>query len=235
MHEGGANNGRDCMIMHEPKASLHFFMSQSGASCPEGLVPKTLSGLELCGQSGSGCQATVFSTLHVGLGYSRVCGQLRGYQDGAPDAFRAYSENNNLKIDEAYVDGVSITYGSSVTKHIWTYANGISLRHVIRPTTLCPCTDGSTAQVPPYVGNDYYCETGYNNNGYNHSFFPDDPLWDGHQCVGTEAPCCTHPNMPWFIKTLDETATEDIKLRVCNDQGIGDEQTLLQLISIYVY
>ena len=102
----------------------HVNMSQSGASCPEGLVPKTLSGLKLCGQNGFGCQATVFSTL--GFGYSRVCGQLQGYQDGAPD-----SENNNLKIDEVYVDGVSITYGSSVTKHIWTYANGIALRHVI--------------------------------------------------------------------------------------------------------
>ena len=22
MHEGGANNGRDCVIMHEPKASV---------------------------------------------------------------------------------------------------------------------------------------------------------------------------------------------------------------------
>ena len=191
-----------------------------------------LSGLKLCGQNGFGCQATVFSTL--GLGYSRVCGQLRGYQYSTPDAFHAYTDNNNLKIDEPYVDGVSITYGSPVTKHIWTYASGVSLQHIA--TTLCPCTDGSTAQVPPYVGNDYYCETGYNNNGFcRRVFFPNDPLWDGHQCVGTEAPCCTHPNMPWFIKTLDETTTEDIKLRVCNNQGVDDEQTLLQLISMYVY
>ena len=212
----------------------HVNMSQSGASCPEGLVPKTLSGLELCGQSGSGCQGTVFSTL--GLGYSRVCGQLRGYQHSTPDAFRAYNINNNLKIDETYVDGVSITYESSVTKHIWTYANGISLLFDPAPVSVCSCGNGSTVQVPPYVGNDYYCETGYNELGRPpFSFFPDDLLWDGHQCVGTEAPCCTHPNMPWFIKTLDETTTEDIKLRVCNDQGIADEQTLLQLISIYVY
>ena len=211
----------------------HVNMSQSGASCPEGLEQKVLSELRLCGQNSSGCQETVFSTL--GIGYSQVCGQLRGYQDGAPDAFLAYNENNNFTINEAYVDGVSITYGGPATKHIWTYANGLSLQRDEQPTTLCPCTDGSTAQVPPYVGNDYYCETGYNNNGFNHSFFPDDPLWDGHQCVGTEVPCCTNPNMPWFIKTLNETTTEDVKLRVCNDQGVADEQTLLQLISIFVY
>ena len=213
----------------------HVNMSQSGASCPEGLVhvQDALSGLELCGQSGTGCQATVFSTL--GLGYSRVCGQLRGYQNGTTDAFRAYHENNNLKIDEPYVDGVSITYGSSVTKHIWTYANGISVQFGTTILSICSCNNGSTVQVPPYVGNDYYCETGNNNNYYSRNFFPGDPLWDGHQCVGTEAPCCTHPNMPWFIKTLDETTTEDIKLRVCNNDGVADEQTLLQLISIFVY
>ena len=211
----------------------HVNMSQSGASCPEGLEQKSLSGLELCGQSGSGCQGTVFSTL--GLGYSRVCGQLRGYQYGTPDAFGAYSNNNNLKIDEAYVDGASITYGGLATEHIWTYANGVSLQHDIRPASLCPCTNGSTAQVPPYVGNDYYCETGNNNNGRNTTFFPGDPLWDGRQCVGTEAPCCTRSNMPWFIKTLDETTTQDIKLRVCSGLGIADEETLLQLISIFVY
>ena len=136
----------------------HVNMSQSGASCPEGLVQKSLSGLELCGQSGTGCQATVFSTL--GLGYSRVCGQLRGYQHSTPDAFGPYNNDNNVKIDGVYVDGVSITYGSPVTKHIWTYANGASLQFDMSPASLCPCNNGSTAQVPPYVGNDYYCETG---------------------------------------------------------------------------
>ena len=88
---------------------------------------------------------------------------------------------------------------------------------------------------PPYVGRDYYCETGYNAAGHSQTFFPNDPLWDGQQCVGVEAPCCTHPNMPWFTKTLGETTTEDIQLRLCNDHGIGDEETLLQLIDLYVY
>ena len=29
-----------------------------------------------------------------------------------------------------------------------------------------------------------------------------DPLWDGHQCGGSEVPCYAHLNMPWFIKTM---------------------------------
>ena len=65
----------------------HVNMSQSGASCPQGLTQKVKSGLTLCGQNVTGCQGTLFSAL--GHSYSRVCGQLRGYQSGAPDAFTA--------------------------------------------------------------------------------------------------------------------------------------------------
>ena len=84
----------------------------------------------------------------------------------------------------------------------------------------------STAQVPPYVGRDYYCETGNNGDRGQEGLFPNDPLWDGQQCVGVEAPCCTRPNMPWFIKTLGETTTEDIQLRLCVDGSDSTEETL---------
>ena len=134
-----------------------------------------------------------------------------------------------------YVDGASITYDTAVPKHIWTYATGVSYQGLGCNTCACPCNSGSTAQVPLYVGSDYYCETGNNAAGYSVTLFPNDPLWDGQQCDGVEAPCCTHPNMPWFTKTLNETTTEDIQLRLCNNHGIAEEETLLQLISLYVY
>ena len=87
--------------------------------------------------------------------------------------------------------------------------------------------------VPPYVGNDYYCETGFNGIGLpSEDFYPNDPLWDGQECIGEEAPCCTRPNMPWFIKSLGEKTTEDIQLRLCI--GDAEEQTLLQVIEFYV-
>ena len=209
----------------------HVNMSQSGASCPQGLTQKNMSGLTLCGQNATICQGTLFSAL--GLSYSRVCGQLRGYQFGTTDAFHRYNLDTSRGVDQQYVDGASITYG---IKHIWTYATGIS--YLLNPCgslCSCPCNSGSTAQVPPYVGSDYYCETGYNSLGLPSGFYPNDPLWDGQQCVGMEAPCCTHPNMPWFTKTLGETTTEDIQLRLCIDQPFTDvEETLLQLIELYV-
>ena len=212
----------------------HVNMSQSGAICPQGLTQKNMSGLIVCGQNATGCQGTFFSAL--GLSYSRVCGQLRGYQDGAPDAFNNYNVDSSLKLNQGYVDGASITYDTAVPKHIWTYATGVSLGNDLCATRTCscPCNANSTAQVPSYVGSDYYCETGNNAAGFQHIFFPNDLLWDRQQCDGVEAPCCTRPNMPWFTKTLGETTTEDIQLRLCNNEGISDEETLLQFITLYV-
>ena len=216
----------------------HVNMSQSGASCPQGLTQKILSNLTLCGQNGNrGCQGTTFSSL--GISYSRVCGQLRGYQYGTTDAFGPYNNRKNglNDITQEYVEGAFITYGTAKSpKHIWTYANGISLRYNVKPTFVCPCNTGSTAVVPPYVGSDYYCETGNNGEGSLIKFFPDDPLWDGQQCPGEEAPCCTHPNMPWFIKSLNETicTTEDIELKLCYYSAIPDAETLLNVIALYV-
>ena len=205
-------------------------MSQSGATCPQGLTEQTFSGLTLCGRSTTGCQGTWVSTL--GLNYSQVCGQLLGYQWGTPDSFIAQD------INSPYVDGASITYGRSSCKHIWTYANGFGLAD---SASACPCNTGLTnpAQVPSFVGGDYYCETGDNrvpNNGFLFQLFPNDILWDGQQCVGSEASCCTpHPNLPWFTKTLDETTTEDIEVRVCGSQATSDEDTPLQVIEMFVY
>ena len=207
-------------------------MTQHGATCPQGLNQKKYNNKTLCGHTGIigvyGCNSAVFS---IPLEYSSVCGQLRGYQFFAPKAFRKYNENTVLTIDDAYVDGVSITYGNTPRKHIWTYAGDPYDTTANSDPFGCPCKQGSTVITPPYVGTDYYCESG------THSCCPEplfynDPLWDGQQCGGGEAPCCTHPNMPWFIKTLNETTTEDIELRVCNTESYSDDP--LELIELFV-
>ena len=211
-------------------------MTQSGATCPQGLTQQTISGLTLCGRTSSkiGCDGTVFSTL--GLNYNRVCGWLQGYQQGTPDAFYSYVHASQNTTDGYFLDGASITYGSTPRKHIWAYANGLYLNGITAYN--CPCnSNGLKNYVPPFVGNDYYCETGNNNvDLFSHStLYPNDPLWDGQQCVGAEAPCCTHPNMPWFIKTLNETTTEDIEVRICGSHNTNEEDTPLELIELFVY
>ena len=43
------------------------------------------------------------------------------------------------------------------------------------------------------------------------------------------------PNMPWFIRTLNETTTEDIELSVCGSAPISDEDTPIEVIELFVY
>ena len=65
-------------------------------------------------------------------------------------------------IDSYYVHGVSITYDESPRKHIWSYSVGRSENQL---GASCPCNNGSTAYIPSFVGDDYYCESG--NSGVN--------------------------------------------------------------------
>ena len=200
-------------------------MSESGATCPPGLTQQQYNNIDhdVCGLPNSGkFSHTFFST--QGIGYSKVCGQLRGYQYRSPDAFHG----NN--IESCYVDGISITHGSMPRKHIWTYAGGLTSDNV---GGCCPCNSNNCGYKPNFIGDDYYCESGIINN-WQHVLYVNDPLWDGQLCDGNEGPCCTNPKMPWFIKTLSEITTEDIELRVCADQVYPDEDTPLDIIELYI-
>ena len=207
-------------------------MTQTGATCPVGLNQRSFNSKSYCGITVPGCNGTMFPTL---VEYSRVCGRVRGYQYRGPLAFYSYNVNTSLTIDDNYVDGVSITYGSAPRKHLWTYAGGPHdyLSYFLNYD--CPCKQNSIAITPPFVGTDYYCESGIEICCPSIGSLSNDPLWDGQQCGGGEAPCCTQPNMPWFIKTLNETTTEDIELRLCKAGAYSYyTDTPLDLIEIFV-
>ena len=213
-------------------------MTVPNATCPPGLTIKQYNniGYSICGRpvSSSGSQASVlFST--YGVRYSRVCGQVRGYQFGSPDGFPPHLTSfisTYPNIDGIFVDGISLTFGSSPHKHIWTYVGGIDANETKR--WCCPCnTDCTGTEIPSFVGSDYYCESG-TSGGWSHILYPDDPLWDGQQCGGLEGPCCTNPKMPWFIKTLDETTTEDIELRMMGSEGTDNEDTPIDILELYI-
>ena len=196
-------------------------------SCPSGFHLISAFGLRFCDPQITGCGSTNFSSM--GLRYQQVCGQLQGYQAGHPTAFSPYiSSNFSLTIDDAYLDGISITYGSIPRKHIWSYTTGDE--DTSNSSQGCPCNKNSTAQSPPFVGNDYYCESAATTCCLN-TIFTDDPLWDGNQCSDIEAPCCTTNNRSWFSRTLTEFTTDDVELRSCGDAGRG---TFFTLINIFV-
>ena len=214
-------------------------MSEPGATCPPGLTLRQFSSIDhgVCGLSIGTRYATTFFPSHA-IQYNMICGQIRGYQFRAPDAFPPLGGQKGGPIIDncnTYVDGVTITYGSNPRKHIWTYACGLSEGHSWGDL-LCPCNTRSFGTTSPnFVGNDNYCESGLpEGQWWQDVLYSSDPLWDGQQCNGNERPCCTNPKMPWFIKTLNETTTEDIELRVCASQGYSDEDTPLDIIELYV-
>ena len=206
-------------------------MTEPGTTCPSGLTQTGYINInhDVCGRPNppsAGCNSTFFTTYSIN--YSKICGQVRGYQFDSPDAFNT----GGIGIDSSYVDGISITYGSNPRQHIWTYAGGLTATNL--EIWVCPCNNDSyyAAIPPPFVGNDYYCESGLNAPPFSSILYADDPLWDGQNCNGPESTCCTNPNMPWFLKTLNETTTDNIELRVCGEYGL--EETPLDIIEIYV-
>ena len=205
-------------------------MTQSGATCPTGLstLSYNIINHDLCGKPSFEpyCVSTVFSSHNIT--YSKVCGQVRGYQLG-----RLYGLNYiDQGIEKHYVEGVSITHGSSPRKHIWTYIG--SSRESESNIYSCPCSTGYTGSGTSFIGSRYYCESGTSSSP-RFAFYPNDPLWDGQQCNGREAPCCpANSTMPWFYRLLDTNTTDNIELRVCARGTAETDQTPLETIELYI-
>ena len=188
----------------------------------------------LCGSNNSvsgGCSSAVLPV--EGVQYSRVCGKIIGYQQKTPNAFEPYIDNGQTTIDSYYVDGISLTHGSSPRQHIWTFAAALHEDNSYRDY-VCPCTNtrnNPPPAVPPFVADDYFCDTG-SENPYQHIFYGDDPLWDGEGC-GPYNTCCSWNNPPWFMKEISPT-TDDIEMRLCSNDGFSSEDTPFETLEIYV-
>ena len=210
-------------------------MTQPNQDCPAGFRKVTASGKAMCGGQGEQCINTTFPS--HGLQYSRVCGRITGYQFYTTNAFDYYIHNRyGVNIEETintyFVDGIVLTHGSPRT-HIWTFASGHS-QHDTRSSG-CPCNGDSYAHSPPpYVENDYFCDSGHprNSNPPSTHILTNDPLWDGAGCFrGT---CCTFNSPPWFCKTLPHPTTDDIELRLCLDSALDNEDVLFEKVELYI-
>ena len=183
----------------------------------------------------TGCSSAVFNTF--GISYSHVCGRVRGYQDGRTTAFFGFGTPNS-SIDSYYLDGVSLTHGPpGARQHIWSFASG---RRESQPSGGCPCANRLSAvrQIPSFVGNDFFCESGNPSPNTVGGFYLNDTLWDGQGCGSP--PCCelSYPpgvTAPWFCKQLPQTTTDDIEARICSDSpNPGSDDTPLDLVELYV-
>ena len=205
-------------------------MSDPSHQCPLPWQFNSSSGVRRCQRPSSpdaSCSSKSYST---GRGYGRVCGRIIGYQYGSPDGFRRLAINNP-NIDNAYMDGVSITYGNPRT-HIWSYVGGLGDGISINTNSNCPCSTASGQGPPAFIGNNYYCESGNPTNTFSLILYNEDKLWDGQQCDGT---CCSGINSPpWFSVHLSDSTTDTIEVRICGDEGTDNENTPIELLELYV-
>ena len=207
-------------------------MSSADSQCPDGWVEENEGGVRACGRGsvGPSCQSVLLNSEHQ-MRYSRVCGRAIGYQYGDPDAFS--QRESDVTVDQNYVDGLSITYGSP-QQHIWTFAAAV--REGDTPVDSifhCPCSVHPGASPPLFVGNNWYCESGNPNpDSGTGSLLPDDPLWDGVNCEGT---CCSDgKSPPWFSVELPAPTSDYIEARLCGNEQSGEEDVFIDIFEIYI-
>ena len=92
----------------------------------------------------------------IGSNYSKICGSIKGYRFGSMNGF--HDRHSFTTIDSNYVDGISLTHGTTYRQHIWTFAANYHS---------CRC-----GHVPAFIANDYFCDFS-------------SPLWDGNSCSHT--------------------------------------------------
>ena len=208
-------------------------MKDPSVNCPSPLTQYELdSGTRLCASTNTTrttCDSVIFPTHR--FSYHHVCGRAVGFSFHHPCGFW-YGQTS---INEAYVSGLSITYGpQDQRKHIWTYAGGFQERYF--HFCNCPCSPRPGARSPPFVCQDFYCETAtfYPPPEANRQWYTNNTLWDGKDC-NPASHCCNNALAPWFRRTLQEKTTEDIEVRWCVIQQVQRDRVGTELLELYVY
>ena len=203
------------------KRIAYLNTDENPVTCPDGFeVRSDTSNPPLCrhNSDNAGCFPVTYPS--NGTSYSHVCGTVRIHQQETPDGFQSHDINiprNNQSVNQNYVDGVSLTHGTSPNRtHIWTYTAVIKFGDDIDRCTICD------RNKPFYIGTNFTCTAGHCNE------WPcelNDAIWtDGLSCFGNET----------FYRQLSESTTDNIEMRVCKDQGRNDEDILISYIEIFV-
>ena len=212
---------------------VYLDMTDPHTTCPSGWNMTGYS-KRTCGRNSTGSNICDSATFPVSGGeYNRVCGRIRAYQWGAAHAFYNYHNGFYTTLEVAYANGVSVTHGSP-RNHIWTFVTGLS-ENYSTSHAVCPCDTTSTIRIPPFVGNDYFCESGINEpwEGRHRIFHPNDILWDGEDCL-LSSTCCSERNLPYFTKQLPTPTTDDIEARICLLSRLYYSNLAVELVEIYI-
>ena len=152
-----------------------------------------------------------------------------GIQKGTP----GMAAGPKLSINQPYLNGISITYGTP-RKHIWSYTASISENQVQvhdRSFT-CPCSKYCGALPLAFISDHYYYESWTNGWASLATYSTGVPLWDSKGCG--DQTCCTQPNLPWFFRQLPLVDTDDVEAKICYDEDFQNECTLVKETRLYV-
>ena len=189
--------------------------------CPSFLCPT----VSFCTRSQTqtetnGCFSIKFPTF--GVPYNKVCGRARGYQYGFTRAFYSYAYARQRTLDDSYVSGLSVTHPDpgkpGKREHIWTFAAGYSKAYGYA-TVNCPCAQYPGPHPPPFVGDNYFCDSGNPDNSYFKWHVQSGlRLWNSEGCdYGRQDKCCKHRGA-WFttdVSLVDEKESDYIEMRIC--------------------
>ena len=198
---------------------FYLNVSNEGQSCPGDWNSRTHQSVRGCGGAAVSCQSA-FSD-EIDTAYDKVCGRVIGIGSESPDAFFRVIPGQTT-IEHIYLDGVSVTHGAPGSRtHIWSFGAGHT-----PPSPRCPCdnSDRTFAVLPiSEVGENYFCSSTYSG----------DRLWSGSIC-NTASSCCSFHNPPYFSVQLPSPTTDQIELRICSDQELGNERAVVLFAEIYV-
>ena len=157
-----------------------------------------------------------------------MCGRILAYQKGTPDAFFNSNEYGISSIENAHVDGLSLTHGAAGSRqHIWTFAAALNAGDTAHNGgRMCDCTNSYPRphQDPSFVGSNYFCDTGDPDSQYSiGTYYVDDPLWDGKGCE-TESSCCEFNTPPYFCSSLPQSTGDNLEVRMCFGEGHSNEE-----------
>ena len=214
-----------------------YIDTTQGAACPDGLREVNNSALNkrACGRTVDvGCSSLTFPSEES---YTHICGRARGYQFGSTDSFAYLYPSSKIDhsnaIDDAYVDGLSITRGSP-RMHIWSYAAGFQEEILNNLHIQCPCAvpGYNNTNKTPFVSDDYDCESGFVNSP-SHRIAWEDPLWDGEGCTQPGNTCCQRSG--WFHKEVTPPTTDNIEVRWCCDESrTNNEDVFTDIVEIWI-
>ena len=161
-------------------------------------------GLTRCVRSteDAGCSNIIFPVMNIS--YSHICGTVQAFWFGFPDGF-AGSDRSSTTINDNYVDGISLTYGTSNKTHIWTFiADGVQ------------SNQNSPGRVPGYVG-DYYSWLNY------------------ESLCTSNASSCYSPFFRLLQQPVTEDIELRLCRDQCRVAGTGSEGVFLENLEIYVW